>query len=81
MRDFTTFKRTTVDLTKFKVFDEVRVKAMPAAYDPDFGPPKVGEIGVVVYMSPKDGYGIEKVSSKGHVEWLADFKPEQLEAA
>jgi hypothetical protein len=70
-----------MDLAKFKIFDEVRIKAAPVTYDEDFKPPEVGDVGVVVYKSPSAGYGIEKVGPDGRIAWQADFLPDQLEAA
>ncbi len=45
-------------------------------------PPKVGDIGTVVYVLPaKDGdtkYIVESVDSNGYTIWLADFIEEEL---
>ena len=38
-------------------------------------------VGVVVFKSGREGYLVEKVGKTGHIEWTADFLPEQLEAA
>jgi hypothetical protein len=70
-----------IDIARFDVWDEVRIIAMPKAHDNSFGPPKLGEVGVVVYKSGREGYLVEKVGKSGHIEWTADFLPEQLEAA
>lgn len=70
-----------MDIAKFKIFDEVRIIAAPRSYDADFTPPQIGEVGVVVYKSPREGYGIEKVGKDGRIQWQGDFLPEQLEAA
>ncbi len=70
-----------IDTARFEVWDEVRIIAMPKAHDKSFDPPQIGDVGVVVFKSPSDGYLVEKVGKNGHIQWTADFLPEQLEAA
>jgi hypothetical protein len=70
-----------IDTARFEVWDEVRILSLPEVHDNSFGPPKVGEVGVVVFKSNRAGFLVEKVGKTGHVEWTADFLPEQLEAA
>lgn len=44
---------------------------------------RVGDIGVVVmvYDSPREGYGVEGVANDSRAEWVFDFGPEDLERA
>ena len=70
-------------MPKFQLFDAVRVVRVPAGQraSAESRLAKVGDIGVVmmVYDSPREGYGVEGVEDDGRNEWYFDFAPEDLE--
>ena len=72
-------------MTKFKMYDSVRVLLSPASFDPSVSSPEpqAGDIGIVmmIYDSPNEAYGVEESSGDGRAEWLADFEPSELELA
>ncbi len=70
-------------MSKFQMYDVVRVVEVPASWDLSFGfrAPSLGDLGavVMVYDSPQEGYTVEGVGVDGRTEWMAEFKPGQLE--
>ncbi len=61
-------------MSKFQLYDAVRILSVPNWKNEgvESRPPRVGDIGVVVmvYDSPREGYGVEGVGSDGRAEWL-----------
>jgi hypothetical protein len=73
-------------MTKFSMFQTVRVvslhspKAWPVS---SLHPPKIGDTGAIIgiFSQPRESYTVESVLPDGTTSWLADFSPEDLEAA
>ncbi len=72
-------------MNSFSLYDTVRVvrlNSLERSFDGTEGvsrPPKVGDIGTIVFKGDEDFFIVESSNEEGFTVWLADFHRSEIE--